>query len=135
MTTTFDQEQLIWKKLYDSSLKNSITGKIRKGERPANSDKEDITVKSLTAPNEKLAISVVNVNIYAPDLTIYENGVQEKVADHARLETLTDTAISVLTIESTVGDNYYDVQQQVMIEDEVSKSHFVNIRINFYSIN
>lgn len=135
MKTTFDSENVLWKKLFDSSLKTTITGKIRKGERPAGSQLEDIVVNSLAVPNDQLQISVSNINIFAPDKLIGEPGTQELVADHARLKALTDIAISVLTIDSTVGDYYYEVQQQQMIEDKESNSHFVNIRINFYSIN
>lgn len=134
MTTTFDIENILWKKLDSSSLKTAITGKIRKLERPANSDKEDIVVNSLPAPNTKLQIAVANINIFVPDITKSENGVQEKLPDHKRMKTLTDAVIGVVN-EVFDGTYYYEVQQQQMIEDKESNSHFINIRMNFISEN
>jgi hypothetical protein len=134
MTTSFDIEEAIWKKLDGSSLKTEITGKIRKRERPSDSDKEDIVVNSLGATSSQLDQSIANVNIFVPDMTINENGVQEKVPDTARMKVLTDIAIALFK-DVTDGDYHYNYQQQSVIEDPDSGDHFVNIRINFYSIN
>lgn len=135
MTTTFDIEEVLWKKLDGtSSVKNAITGKIRKRERPANSEKEDIVVNSLPASSRQLQVTIANVNIFVPDKTITENGIQEKVPDTARMKVLTDIVVNLLK-DVTDGDYNYEVQQVGMFEDPDSNSHFVNIRINFYAIN
>ncbi len=134
MITTFDIENILYRKLDLSSLKTAITGKIRKKERPAGSKLEDIVVNCLPVPNDQLQRTVANVNVFVPNQVINENGVQEMVINHARLKTLTDSVL-VLLNDVMIGDVYYEVQQQQTIEDPESQSHFTNIRLNFYNIN
>ncbi|MBC7948655.1 MAG: hypothetical protein H7Y42_12280 [Chitinophagaceae bacterium] len=134
MMTTFDIETELWKKLEASSLKTDITGKIRKKERPANSTKEDIVVVALPINNEQLQLAVANVNIFVPYMTISENNVQEKVPNDVRMKYLADKVIAVMD-DNWQDDFHYEVQQQQTLEDMDSGGYFVNIRLNFYSIN
>ena len=135
MTTTFDIENVLYIKLSGvSSLTSTLSGSIRKNLRPPDSKKEDVVINSLPVANQQLQLAVANVNVFVPDKTVSDGGVQTKVVDHERLKTLTGIVISALN-DILDGDYYYEVQQQTLIQDKESESHYSNIRINFYSIN
>ncbi|GAA0561552.1 hypothetical protein [Chitinophaga japonensis] len=137
MITTFHEEDIVYQRLNTSALKTAITGIIKKGKRPLNSTKEDVVINTLPISALQLQEGIVNVNIYVPNLVITVGGVQDFTQpDSARLKELTTTAIDLLTDQwPESGDINYTVQQQTLFEDEESKSHYVNIRLQFYAIN
>ena len=135
MIDSMEIEDIVWKKLDGSSLKSTITGKIRKKERPANSQLEDIVVNCLAVPNRQIQETIVNVNIFVPDIMRPENSVQEKVANDARLKALYAIAEPLLKDVTVNGDTYFEIQQQQVISDRPdSESHYINIQY-FYSAN
>jgi len=136
MKTTLDVLTILYQLLSGSSLASEITGKIRKGERPAASTKEDIVVNSLPIGNDSLQRCVGNVNIYVPSLIIEEGGIQTEKPDYARLDELTDMAVTLLKNVRQKRDYYLEWQQVSQpIKDAESKSYFINIRIDFYAFN
>lgn len=134
MKTTFDTDDVLFDVLKTSSLKNEISGKVYKRQRPVNSNLEDVVINSLPITNEQLQQCISNVNIFAPDIEIAVDGVVDKVADLVRLKELADLAVSDLT-DSISGDFTWDIQQQTLIKDDESSSHYVNIRIQFFVSN
>lgn len=136
MKTPLDVMTILYRLLSDSALSSEITGKIRKGERPAASALEDIVVNSLPINSDQLQRCVGNVNVYAPSIIISENGVQVEKADFIRLDELTDMAVTLLTSVRESRDYYLNVQQVSQpIKETDSKSYFINIRIDFYAFN
>lgn len=135
MTNSFEIKDTLWKKLDGSSLKTAITGKIRRDERPVNSQTEDVVVNCLAVPNSQLQIAIANVNIFVPDSNRTDNGVTEKEANNKRLKELFLIALPIIKDVVVDTDNFYEVQQEQVIADPESASHFVNIRLNFYSAN
>jgi hypothetical protein len=136
MKTPLDVMTILYRLLSDSSLESEITGKIRKGERPAASKLEDVVINSLPINSEQLQRCVGNVNVFVPSLVISENGVQVEKPDYVRLDTLTDIVVTVLKSVRESRDYYLNVQQVSQpFKDIVSKSYYINIRIDFYAFN
>jgi hypothetical protein len=136
MITTLDIIDIAWHKVDGGPLKTALKagGGVYKYQRPVNSTKEDIVINSLPINNEQLQQGVFNINIYVPDLPINENGAQINVPDFVRLKEL--AAIAVAEMNEEWADDYnFSVQQQTVIADEVSKSHYINLRIDFFNIN
>ncbi|HEY4207982.1 MAG TPA: hypothetical protein VGM31_14260 [Puia sp.] len=135
MRTTLDIVDILWSRLSESNLKDAITGGIYKHIGPVNSTKEDIVINSLPIVNLDLQTAVANVNIFVPNPTQNLNGVQDNSQPNgARLKELGAVAMEILAAQ--YGADYsFDVQQSVTLPDEASGSWYINIRVNFYSIN
>jgi hypothetical protein len=135
MKTTLDTVDIVWQLLDASALKDDLSGAIFKHRRPVASDKEDVVVNSLAVNNTQLQQGLVNVNIYVPNLSITVNEATDgSQPDHVRLKELASMACGILDDNWDLDFNF-DVQQQVVIMDEETKEHYINIRLNFYSIN
>lgn len=134
MKTTLDIEDILWSFLKNSSLKTSISGGIYKRKRPSGSKAEDIVINCLPVNNLQVQSAVANVNIHVPNKVQNISGIQDSIPDHARLKALGNEAVSLL-VDQWDSDYNFDVQQQNVFEDEDGKGHYVNIRLDFYSIN
>lgn len=135
MKTTMDIEDILWIFLNSSSLKSSVNGGVYKKKRPAGSISEDVVINCLPVNNLQLQSAVANVNIHVPNKVQNIGDVQDdSQPDHARLKTLGNAAVGLL-VDQWNSDYNFDVQQQNIFEDEDGKSHYVNIRLDFYSIN
>ncbi len=136
MITTFDLTDIIYQKIKNSSLASSITGKIYKDqERPLNSTTEDVVINTLGINNLQLQQSVVNVNVFVPNLAQNYGELQNQaMPNFPRLKAL--AAIAITALKNTwSGDYNFDVQQQLLIQDPDTKDHYINIRLDFYNIN
>jgi hypothetical protein len=123
MRTTFDQETILYNILNGSAaLKAAISGKIYRGKRPNDSQKEDISIVSLPILPGSIQFGTANVNIHVPDIGDFP--------DNGKLKALTDIVRPLL--EETYGDDYllYISMQQVFDEPEINQ-HYVNMRIEF----
>jgi len=134
MTTTLAIIDTLFTKLDSSTLKTAITGSICKQKRDGNSKKEDVVINCLPVNNTQLQTAIANVNIYVPDLQVAVNGMQDLQPDITRLEELANMAVEILDDNWTASLNY-NVQQQVLFDDPDSKSHYINIRIEFFIEN
>lgn len=133
MKTTLDLVDIVWQRLNTSPLKTEINGGLFKHRRPAGSQNEDVVINALPINNLQLQSAIVNVNIHAPNLTIQVGSIQDnKQPDSERLNELTKIAVEALS-EVWSDDYNYDVQQEVLIEDE--EDHYINIRLEFFNIN
>lgn len=134
MKTTFDLENIIWNALKDSVLLADISGDLYKQRRPSGSTSEDVVIISLPVNNLELQSAIINVNIHVPNLSIKPGGVQDNSQpNHPRLNELTKLAIEALQ-DQWAEDYNFDVVQQTIFQDS-DGSHYVNIRLDFYSIN
>lgn len=80
-------------------------------------------------------VATVNVNIYVPDKLLTINGVSQRVRDNARIDTITESILSV--IDNYTGKNseggwyrYYKTNQSVISEEDINYS-FSNIQLTF----
>lgn len=114
-----------------SPLMAAVTGGLFKNnERPLSSTKEDIVVSCLGTPNSQLQRSLVNVNIYVPDMqksaAYYQN--------HARVTELSKIAWDALKAYNAPGLSFF-IQQQGVIRAEDIKQNFINNRVEIYTKN
>jgi len=138
MRTPVDIVDILWGKINSSSLKSALAtgGGVYKRQRPINSNKEDVVINSLPLLNEQLQVGVANVNIHVPDKQINQVGIQTTVANTVRLKALVDTAVTILKEDYSADDYHFEIQQvSDLMKDEDASSHFINIRIEFYSLN
>jgi hypothetical protein len=134
MKTTLDTDDVLYDLLKNSSLKSAITGKVYKRQRPVNSNLEDVVINSLPITNEQLQQCVSNVNVFVPNEKITVGETVDSVANEARLKQLVALAVTVLT-DGINGQFTWDIQQQTLIKDDESESHYINIRIQFFVSN
>lgn len=135
MITTLEVVDWIYLLIDQSALKNEITGVVNKQNRPQNSNKEDCVINSLGISSAQLQEGVVNVNIYVPNITISSAGTQDlSQPDWKRLKHLTKVAVELLN-EYWADDFHFILQNQTIIKDDESDSHFVNLRLEVYANN
>lgn len=136
MRTTLDIENILFSFLKASSLASEINGGIYKRQRPAQSSKEDVVINCLPVSNRQLQDAVANVNIHVPNVTVQRDGITDQShADHPRLNELATLAWQLLDDQFNPLGYTFHVQQQILIQDEDAGDHYVNIRIEFYSVN
>jgi hypothetical protein len=136
MKTTFDIENILYQYLKASALATEITGGIYKRQKPVNSANEDIVINCLPVNNLQLQRAVANVNIHVPNKPVFVNGVNDTShPDHSRLQELAGIAEPILQDHSVGQDYGFSIQQQQLIQDEGSDFHYINFRIDFYSLN
>lgn len=136
MKTGYELVDLLWSRLNSNAdLKASISGSIYKHKRPDGSDKQDIVINSLTANNEQLQKSVLNINFHCPNLSISTGGQPAVyVPDNVKLKAISDKIIALVDDHWT--DEYHSiVDKQQNFEEPELKETFSNIRIIILSIN
>ena len=131
MKTALDVDIELFKILDASAvLKSTITGRIYKGNRPDNSELEDISINTITLGDGSTQEGVSNVNIHVKDLTATIAGKTQNFANHARLVTLTNLIKPLL--EETYGDDFnLWIEWTRSIPEPEIKQHYMNMRIRF----
>ena len=66
------------------------------GERPDDSETEDIVINTITVTHDKPQTGTSNVNIYASDLKVKIRGKEQRKADRERLREIGDALVSYL---------------------------------------
>lgn len=128
--STFDQDNILYKDLTASALKNAISGGIYKYERPDNSKLEDVVINSIALTNDDVQLGVANVNIHVPAIEIVVDGKQQRKPNIKRLATLAGIAIPIL--KHKVGQDYnYWISSQTTVNNPDTNERFINFTINF----
>ena len=132
MKQTFDIDTILFKILKASpALVAAITGGIYSGERPDNSELEDITVNALTLTQEfKPQLGVSNVNIHVSDIDVKIAGRLQKKENETRLKAITALALEALRAARIEGLGLAVKNQTVFNNPEISQ-HYVNLRIDW----
>lgn len=132
--TVFDAKQWIYELLNVSSVKMSISGKIYKNKRPAESTKEDIVINSILMDNEFLQDGTFNVNCYVPYVSVSIDGISQFMPNENRLSQISQLVYPLL-------DNIYrdefnlTIERHETIDVESEKSSYLNFRINLKAYN
>lgn len=109
---------------------SAISGKIYQGARPLNSKLIDIAIGIQGINNEWLQEGTVNVNIYAPNLSFNSDSTRPNLPVFDRLST-----ILCPLLDSQYKDSFYTiVASPAVIYKDTDVSHFVNIKVDYYSI-
>lgn len=96
MKTTATQDNLLFDLINASALKTTIRGGIYKGERPLDSQAEDIVITSMMVGYGTLQPGVANVNIYIPKVTVKIGGKPQVLKDTKRVDEVLGIAAPVL---------------------------------------
>lgn len=132
MRSSFDTDAILYKLLRDSSVKAAISGDIYyEGDRPADSDKEDIIINTVTLTQDFYPqLGDSNVNVYVKDSIINIGGKQQRVVNRARLKQLTELVIGVIRDSRVKGLKANLRWQRTLQEPDINQT-FVNIRISW----
>jgi hypothetical protein len=139
--TSLDVVNILYAYIKSSILKTGpkkVNGGLYKFKRPIGSAKEDIIINSLPLNDEQLQEGVFNINIFVPNQSLNLAGTD--VTDNSlpntdRLTELIRMAKQVLSsIDDQSGEYSFNLQQENIIED-TNNQHYINLRLEFYSIN
>ncbi|MDR1456380.1 MAG: hypothetical protein LBJ01_12065 [Tannerella sp.] len=111
-------------------LRTAISGDIYAGDRPDDSQKEDITVNTLAIPYDKIQPAISNVNIHVPDLRVKIGGTEQRKKDRERLRYLSGLAIRAIEASSVPNLLLWVEEQHTLREPEIYQ-HYVNLRVVF----
>lgn len=135
MKTVIDLVDSVYELLNVSAVNNVITGEVYLDSRPDNSILEDVVINSLPVTGEQLQRAVVNVNIHVPNLQLTINGQPDtSQPNRKRIKVISDIVIPLIK-DAIINDTLTGIQNITMINDKELKEHFLNIRVNTYSIN
>jgi hypothetical protein len=131
MITSFDTDDILFQVLNGSDeLKAAIAGGIYTDDRPLNSEKEDITVNTITVTGNHPQQGTSNVNIHVTDLKLKIRGQEQRMANRERLRRITDMVIRVLEAARVEGLIFW-VSNQTTIKEPDIDQHYTNLRIEF----
>lgn len=132
MKSSFDTDTILFRVLRDSPVKGAISGDIYyEGDRPADSDKEDIIINTVTLTQDFYPqLGDSNVNVYVKDSIISIGGKQQRVVNRARLKQLTELVIGVIRDSRVKGLKANLRWQRTLQEPDINQT-FVNIRISW----
>lgn len=120
----------IYKFIKGSALEKTVTGKLKKTKRPANSNMEDIVISVLDNGSGQIQEAFVNVNIYVPD-DIRDGQAEEK---SIRLRELCKLSYNLLEVGR--GESYrFTLDKQRVLEVNGKDEHFINNKLLYKQIN
>ncbi|HRQ17704.1 MAG TPA: hypothetical protein PL085_11550 [Agriterribacter sp.] len=110
-----------------------ITGKVYKGTRPDSSDKEDICINALAVTGRQMQTGIINVNIHAQNLKLMIGGMADNTKpNNKRLNQIFHIVEPILK-DAMIYSTGTEIQMVNMIEEK--DSHYLNIRVQTYSVN
>jgi hypothetical protein len=133
MKNTFDTDTYLFGILKGSTaITSAISGSIYAGQRPLNSTLEDVTINTIVLTQEyEPQLGTSNINIHVSDHSVTLGGVQQKVANRARLKAISEVVLTAIRASTIVGVSFTIENQTVIQEAEISQ-HYVNVRINWF---
>lgn len=100
------------------------------GERPDDSETEDIVINTITVTHDKPQTGTSNVNIYASDLKVKIRGKEQRKADRERLREIGDTLVSYLDAQN-IADLEFWIESDIVLQEQQVNQHYRNIRISW----
>lgn len=106
-----------------------LSGDIFKTVKPDNYQGECIVINSLPVSGQQLQRGFLNVNIYAPNLTLKINGQPDNSQPNTkRLKEIAAAVVPILEDATADGNLFFIDSMNVYAEDQ-NREHFLNIRI------
>ncbi|MDQ6482333.1 hypothetical protein [Dyadobacter sp. LHD-138] len=132
MKTVLDMGVEVYKLVNVPVLTNTISGGIYRNTRPADSDREDIVVNTVTLGDGTRQHGIANINIYAKDICVARSNIL--LADTSRLKTLTELVKPL--VEEIDGDGFalWLISTKLFSEPLINQ-HFMNLRIEVQMYN
>lgn len=109
----------------------SISGIVcTQGERPDDSETEDIVINTITVTHDKPQTGTSNVNIYASDLKVKIRGKEQRKADRERLREIGDALVSYLDMQN-IAELEFWIESDIVLQEHQVNQHYRNIRISW----
>ena len=128
MMTNYDIDKKLYR-LFRQAVANGtipITGEVYNGDRPLNSEAEDITVRTMSVNGDGyVQTTVMNVNVYVPDIAEDHGGF---VRDGRRLSQLANAVTDFIENVIIVNVNVLMEAMTELAEQEI-RQHYINFRV------
>lgn len=131
--SSIDTDDILYRLIAEAvrSGKVTISGVVCvQGERPDNSEAEDIVINTITVTHDKPQSGTSNVNIFAPDIRVRIHGKEQRKADRERLRIIGDAIVSHLDAQN-VADLEYWIESDTTLKETAVPQHYRNIRIGW----
>lgn len=100
------------------------------GERPDDSETEDIVINTITVTHDKPQTGTSNVNIYVPDLKVKIRRKEQRKADRERMREIGDALVSYLDAKN-IADLEFWIESDIVLQEQQVNQHYRNIRIGW----
>jgi hypothetical protein len=133
MKQTFDTDAYLYGILKNTTaITSAITGSVYAGQRPLNSELEDITINTIALTQEfEPQLGTSNVNIHVADQSVTIGGTAQKMANRTRLKAISELVLNAIRLSKITGVGF-TIENQTMIQEAEIEQHYVNIRINWF---
>lgn len=131
--SSIDTDDILYKIIAEAVTAGKVTisgGVFVQGERPDDSEAEDIVINTITITDEKPQTGTSNVNIFAPDKKVRIRGREQRKADRERLRKIGNAVKAYLKAQN-VADLEYWIESDTVIKEIEVKQHYRNLRISW----
>lgn len=131
--SSIDTDDILFKIVSEAVTSGKVVingGVFTQGERPDDSEAEDIVINTITVTHDKPQTGTSNVNIYAKDLKLRIKGKEQRKADRERLRTIGNALVAYLDTQN-IADLEYWIESDIVIKELEVNQHYRNIRINW----
>jgi hypothetical protein len=131
--SSIDTDDILFKIVSEAVASGKVVingGVFTQGERPDDSEAEDIVINTITVTHDKPQTGTSNVNIYAKDLKLRIKGKEQRKADRERLRTIGDALVAYLDAQN-IADLEYWIESDIVIKELEVNQHYRNIRISW----
>ena len=131
--SSIDTDDILFKIVSEAVTSGKVVingGVFTQGERPDDSEAEDIVINTITVTHDKPQTGTSNVNIYAKDLELRIKGKEQRKADRERLRTIGDALVAYLDAQN-IADLEYWIESDIVIKELEVNLHYRNIRISW----
>lgn len=131
--SSIDTDDILFKIVSEAVTSGIVVingGVFTQGERPDDSEAEDIVINTITVTHDKPQTGTSNVNIYAKDLKLRIKGKEQRKADRERLRTIGNALVAYLDAQN-IADLEYWIESDIVIKELEVNQHYRNIRISW----
>lgn len=131
--SSIDTDGILFKIVSEAVTSGKVVingGVFTQGERPDDSEAEDIVINTITVTHDKPQTGTSNVNIYAKDLKLRIKGKEQRKADRERLRTIGNALVAYLDAQN-IADLEYWIESDIVIKELEVNQHYRNIRISW----
>lgn len=108
-----------------------ITGIVcPEGDRPEDSQREDIVINTIALTHDKPQDGTSNVNIYVPDRRVKVQGKEQRTADRDRLQQIGDDLVSFIEAQN-LPDFEMWIESDTILREDTPRQHYRNLRIKW----
>lgn len=131
--SSIDTDDILFKIVSEAVTSGKVVingGVFTQGERPDDSEAEDIVINTITVTHDKPQTGTSNVNVYAKDLKLRIKGKEQRKADRERLRTIGNALVAYLDAQN-IADLEYWIESDIVIKELEVNQHYRNIRISW----